>query len=92
MSGSGDKYVVEDDGKYTWDYGSDRDDGLYEASMYLYDRMMEGYVITVRDDDAWSYIVENAIGLKVSIDTDPEARTIKKAEKALKLCTTCSTI
>lgn len=87
MSGSGDKYVVEDDGKYTWDYGSDRDDGLYEASMYLYDRMAEGHVITVLDDTAWGYIVENAIGLKVSIDTDPESRTIKKT---LKHCTTCS--
>lgn len=80
MSGSGDKCVVEDDGKYTWDYGSDRDDGLYEASMYLYDRMAEGHAITVLDDTAWGYIVENAAGLSVSIDADKETRTIKRKE------------
>lgn len=78
ISPSTDKYVVKDDGKYTGDYGRDCDGCLYEAAMYLYDKMSEGYVITVLSDDAWDYIVENAIGLKVSINTDQEARTIKK--------------
>lgn len=80
ISPSTDKCVVKDNGKYTGDYGSDRDDGLYEASMYLYDRMAEGHVITVLDDTAWGYIVENAAGLSVSINTNAEARTIKKEE------------
>lgn len=80
ISPSTDKYVVKDNGKYTGDYGSDRDDGLYEASMYLYDRMAEGHVITVLDDTAWGYIVENAAGLSVSIDADKETRTIKRKE------------
>lgn len=80
ISPSTDKYVVKDDGKYTGDYGRDHDDGLYEAAMYLYDKMSEGHTITVLSDDAWDYIVENAIGLKVSIDTNPEARTIKRGE------------
>ena len=48
--------------------------------MYLYDRMAEGHVITVLDDTAWGYIVENAAGLSVSINTNAEARTIKKEE------------
>lgn len=80
ISPSTNKYVVKDDGKYTGDYGRDRDDGLYEAAMYLYDKMSEGHTITVLSADAWDYIVENAIGLKVSIDTNPEARTIKRGE------------
>ena len=80
ISPSTDKCVVKDNGKYTGDYGRDRDDGLYEASMYLYDRMAEGHVITVLDDTAWGYIVENAAGLSVSINTNAEARTIKKEE------------
>lgn len=80
ISPSTDKYVVKDNGKYTGDYEDDREGGVYEAAMYLYDRMMEGHVITVRDDDAWSYIVENAAGLSVSIDADKETRTIKRKE------------
>lgn len=74
------EYVVEDAGKYTGDYGRDHDGGLYEAAMYLYDRMSEGHVITVLNDDAWDYIVENAGGLRVSLDIDAETRTIKKGE------------
>lgn len=81
MSVFGDKYVVEDDGKRTGDYGDDRESGVYEAAMYLYDRMAEGHVITVFNDDAWGYIVENAAGLSVSIDADKETCTIKKREK-----------
>lgn len=76
ISPSTGKFVVEDDGKYTGDYGRDHDDAIYWAAMYLYDKMSEGYVITVLSDDAWDYILENAIGLNVSIDTDTEARTI----------------
>ena len=79
LSKSG-QYVVEDAGKYTGDYGRDHDGGLYEAAMYLYDRMSEGHVITVLNDDAWDYIVENAGGLRVSLDIDTETRTIKKEE------------
>lgn len=80
ISPSTGKFVVKDDGKYTGDYGRDHDDGLYWASMYLYDKMSEGYVITVLSDDAWEYIVENATGLSVSIDADKETRTIKKGK------------
>lgn len=79
LSKSG-QYVVEDAGKYTGDYGRDHDGGLYEAAMYLYDRMSAGHVITVLNDDAWDYIVENAGGLRVSLDIDAETRTIKKGE------------
>lgn len=78
VSGSGDKYVVEDDGKYTWDYEDDREGGVYEAAMYLYDRMMEGHVVTVINSDAWSYIVENANGLHVPLNINTETHTIKK--------------
>lgn len=80
ISPSTDKYVVKDDGKYTGDYGRDCDDALYEASMYLYDRMAEGHVITVLDDTAWGYIVENAAGLRVSLDIETETHTMKKGE------------
>lgn len=75
---SADQYVVEDDGKRTGDYGDDRESGVYEAAMYLYDRMAEGHVITVFNDDAWEYILENADGLSITIDTNAEACTIKK--------------
>lgn len=78
ISPSTDKYVVKDDGKYTGDYGRDRDDGLYEAAMYLYDKMSEGHTITVLSADAWDYIVENATGLHVPLDIDTETRTIKR--------------
>lgn len=74
------KFVVEDDGKYTGDYGSDRDDGAYEAAMYLYDKMSEGHTITGLSADAWDYIVENATGLHVPLDIDTETRTIKRGE------------
>lgn len=80
ISPSAGKFVVEDDGKYTGDYGRDHDDGIYWAAMYLYDKMSEGYVITVLSDDAWEYIVENATGLRVSLDIDAKARTIKKGK------------
>ena len=78
ISPSTDKYVVKDNGKYTGDYEDDREGGVYEAAMYLYDRMMEGHVITVINTDAWSYIVENANGLHVPLNINTEARTIKK--------------
>lgn len=74
------QYIVEDDGKYTGDYGRDCDGGLYEAAMYLYDRMSEGHAITVFSDDAWDYIIENAGGLRVPLDIETETRTIKKGE------------
>lgn len=80
ISPSAGKFVVEDDGKYTGDYGRDRSDGIYWASMYLYDKMSEGHAITVLSDDAWDYIVENAAGLRVSLDIETETRTIKKGE------------
>lgn len=78
ISPSTDKYVVKDNGKYTGDYEDDREGGVYEAAMYLYDRMMEGHVITVFNADAWSYIVENANGLHVLLDVNTETHTIKK--------------
>lgn len=78
ISPSTDKYVVKDNGKYTGDYEDDREGGVYEAAMYLYDRMMEGHVITVINTDAWSYIVENANGLHVPLNINIEAHTIKK--------------
>lgn len=80
ISPSAGKFAVEDDGKYTGDYGRDRSDGIYWASMYLYDKMSEGHAITVLSDDAWDYIVENAAGLRVSLDIETETRTIKKGE------------
>lgn len=78
ISPSTNKYIVKDNGKYTGDYEDDREGGVYEASMYLYDRMMEGHVITVINTDAWSYIVENANGLHVPLNINTEVRTIKK--------------
>lgn len=74
------KYVVEDDGKRTGDYGDDRESGVYEAAMYLHDRMAEGHVITVFNDDAWEYILKNADGLSIPIVSETETRTIKKGE------------
>lgn len=78
ISSSTDKYVVKDNGKYAGDYEDDREGGVYEAAMYLYDRMTEGYVITVINSDAWNYIVENANGLHVPLDINTETHTIKK--------------
>lgn len=46
--------------------------------MYLYDRMMEGHVITVINADAWNYIVENANGLHIPLNINTETHTIKK--------------
>lgn len=80
ISPSAGKFVVEDNGKYTGGYEDDREGGVYEASMYLYDRMIEGHIITVINADAWSYIVENANGLHVPLNTNTEAHTIKKGE------------
>lgn len=71
------QYIVEDDSKYTGDYGRDRDDGLYEAAMYLYDRLVEGKTIKVEDDEAYAYITECAEGMRVKIVTSEDG-TIKK--------------
>lgn len=78
ISPSTDKYIVKDNGKYTGDYEDDREGGVYEAAMYLYDRMMEGHVITVINADAWNYIVENANGLHIPLNINTETHTIKK--------------
>lgn len=74
------KYIVEDNGKYTGDDGRDRDGGLYEAAMYLYDRLVEdGKTIKVEDDEARAYIVECAEGMKVKIVVCDDG-TIKKED------------
>ena len=73
------QYVVEDDGKYTGDYGRDRDGGLYEAAMYLYDRLVDGKSIKVEDKGAYAYIAECATGMKVKIVKNDDG-TIKKAD------------
>lgn len=78
LSKSG-QYVVEDDGKYTGDYGRDCDDGLYKAAMYLYDRLVEGKTIKVEDDEAYAYITECAEGMRVKIVTSEDG-TIKKED------------
>ena len=72
------KYIVEDDGKETMDDGKTRDDGIYEAAMYLYDRLAEdGKTIKVKNNDAYDYIVECAAGMKVKIVKNDDG-TIKK--------------
>ena len=71
------KYIVEDDGEETLDDGRDRDDGVYEAAMYLYDRLADGKTIKVEDDEAYAYIVECAEGMKVKIITSDDG-TIRK--------------
>ena len=71
------KYIVEDNGEETLDDGRDRDDGVYEAAMYLYDRLADGKTIKVEDDEAYDYIVECAKGMKVKIVTNDDG-TIKK--------------
>lgn len=71
------KYIVEDNGEETLDEGKDRDDGVYEAAMYLYDRLADGKTIKVEDDEAYDYIVECAKGMKVKIVTNDDG-TIKK--------------
>lgn len=73
------QYIVEDDGKYTGDYGRDRDDGLYKAAMYLYDCLVEGKTIKVEDDEAYAYITECAEGMRVKIVTSEDG-TIKKED------------
>lgn len=73
------EYIVEDAGKYTGDYGRDCDDGLYEAAMYLYDRLVEGKTITVEDNEARAYITECAEGMRVKIVTSDDG-TIKKED------------
>ena len=68
-------YIVEDNGEET-EY--DGDDGVYEAAMYLYDRLAEdGKTIKVEDDEARAYIIECAAGMKVKIVKNDDG-TIKK--------------
>ena len=72
------KYIVEDDGEETMDDGKTRDDGIYEAAMYLYDRLAEdGKTIKVKNNDAYDYIVECAEGMKVKIVKNDDG-TIRK--------------
>ena len=72
------KYIVEDDGEETMDDGKTRDDGVYEAAMYLYDRLAEdGKTIKVKNNDAYDYIVECAEGMKVKIVKNDDG-TIRK--------------
>lgn len=73
------KFVVEDDGKYTGDYGRDRDDGLYEAAMYLYDRLVAGKTVKVENVEALDYIIDAAEGMNVKIDTNDDG-SIKKED------------
>lgn len=72
------KYIVEDDGEDTMDDGKTRGDGIYEAAMYLYDRLAEdGKTIKVKNNDAYDYIVECAEGMKVKIIKNEDG-TIRK--------------
>lgn len=72
------RYIVEDNGEKTGDEGKDKDDGIYEAAMYLYDRLAEdGKAIKVKDDEASAYIIECAEGMKVKIVTNEDG-TIRK--------------
>ena len=72
------KYIVEDNGEETMDDGKTRDDGVYEAAMYLYDRLAEdGKAIKVKNNDAYDYIVECAEGMKVKIVKNDDG-TIRK--------------
>lgn len=74
------KYIVEDNGEETLDEGKDRDDGIYEAAMYLYDRLAEdGKAIKVENNEAYAYIVECAAGMKVKIVKNDDG-TIKKED------------
>lgn len=74
------KYVVEDNGEETMDEGKTRDDGIYEAAMYLYDRLAEdGKTIKVKNNDAYDYIIECAEGMKVKIVTNEDG-TIRKED------------
>lgn len=58
-------YIVEDNGEET-EY--DGDDGVYEAAMYLYDRLAEGgKAIRVKNEEARAYIIECAEGMKIKI-------------------------
>lgn len=68
-------YIVEDNGKET-EY--DGDDGVYEAAMYLYDRLAEdGKVIKVENDEARAYIIECAEGMKVKIVKSEDGTIMK---------------
>ena len=68
-------YIVEDNGEET-EY--DGYDGVYEAAMYLYDRLAEdGKAIKVKNNDAYDYIVECAEGMKVKIVKNDDG-TIRK--------------
>lgn len=73
------KFVVEDDGKYTGDYGRDRDDCIYEAAMYLYDRLVAGKTVKVANDEAIDYIIDGAKGMNVKIVTNDDG-SIKKED------------
>lgn len=71
-------YIVEDNGEETLDEGKDRDGGIYEAAMYLYDRLAEdGKAIKVEDDEARAYIIECAEGMKIKIVKNDDG-TIRK--------------
>ena len=73
------KYIVEDNGKETMDDGKTRDDGIYEAAMYLYDRLAEdGKAIKVKDDEARAYIIECAAGMKVKIVENDDGTIMKE--------------
>ena len=73
------KYIVEDNGKETMDDGKTRDDGVYEAAMYLYDRLAEdGKAIKVKDDEARAYIIECAEGMKVKIVKSDDGTIMKE--------------
>lgn len=77
LSKSG-EYLVEDNGEETEYDGKERDDGIYEAAMYLYDRLAEdGKTIKVKNNDAYDYIVECAAGMKVKIVKNDDG-TIRK--------------
>lgn len=69
-------YIVEDNGEET-EY--DGDDGVYEAAMYLYDRLAEdGKAIKVEDDEVRAYIIECAVGMKVKIVKNEDGTIMKE--------------
>lgn len=73
------RYLVEDNGEETEYDGKDREDGVYEAAMYLYDRLAEdGKSIKVEDDEAYDYIVECAAGMKVKIVKNDNGTIMKE--------------
>ncbi|MCB5701420.1 hypothetical protein LIQ46_00210 [Megasphaera elsdenii] len=79
ISPSDGKYSVEDNGKYTGDYGRDFDDGVYEAAMYLYDWLVAGKAVKVANDEALNYIIDAADGMDIKIVTNDDG-SIKKED------------